>query len=255
MLVHVRGVHAHAGQGKQGRYGDHLQGARWQCAWPRRIPSTSMARYDSSTALLVVDVQNDFADPAGSLYVQGGEEVVPFIDREIEAATDAGASIFYTQDWHPPSTPHFEKDGGIWPVHCVAGTWGAEFHPDLVVRGPVVRKGTGGEDGYSGFSMRHHETGETLATELDDLLRAAGVERVVIAGLATDYCVKATGLDARDRGFPTVVLRGGVRAVDLQPGQGEEALDELRAAGVSVADDDESTADSGPGGTSTGAAD
>ena len=89
----------------------------------------------------------------------------------------AGSPVVYTQDWHPPSTPHFAKDGGIWPVHCVADTWGAQLHPDLVVRGPVVRKGTGGEDGYSGFSMRDPETGETSPTELDGLLREAGAER------------------------------------------------------------------------------
>ena len=89
-----------------------------------------MPTYDPTTALLVVDVQNDFADPSGSLYVKGGEQVVPFINAEIDAAQKAGARIFYTQDWHPPSTPHFQKDGGIWPVHCVQNTWGAEFPPD-----------------------------------------------------------------------------------------------------------------------------
>ena len=118
-----------------------------------------MTSYDLTTALLVVDVQNDFADPNGSLYVKGGEEIIPLINREIDRARAAGAPIFYTQDWHPESTPHFQKDGGIWPVHCVMGTWGAEFHPDLNAVGPVVRKGSHGEDGYSGFSMRHPETG------------------------------------------------------------------------------------------------
>ena len=106
-----------------------------------------MTPYDRLTALVVVDVQNDFADPAGSLYVGGGEQVVPFANAEVERALEAGATIVYTQDWHPPTTPHFEKDGGIWPVHCVQGTWGADLHPDLRVEGPVVRKGSGGEDG------------------------------------------------------------------------------------------------------------
>src|SRR6266511_5624883 len=123
-----------------------------------------MAQYDAKTALLVVDVQNDFADSGGSLYVKGGEDVVPFADREIDKALTVGALVVYTKDWHPPSTPHFQKDGGIWPVHCVQGTWGAEFHPELHVEGEVVRKGSGGEDGYSGFSTRHPETGAQEGT-------------------------------------------------------------------------------------------
>ncbi len=193
-----------------------------------------VSRYDASSALLVVDVQNDFADPAGSLAVSGGAEVVPYINAQIEATLAAEGHVFYTQDWHPPSTPHFEKDGGIWPVHCVAGTWGAEFHPDLVVAGPIVRKGSNGEDGYSGFSMRDHASGQTLSTELEHLLRAAGATQVFIVGLATDYCVRATGVDARALGFPTTVLAPGIRAVDLVEGDGLRALAELRALGVTV---------------------
>ena len=100
--------------------------------------------YDAQTALIVVDVQNDFADPEGSLSVSGGDAVVPLINDEIADARGQGALVVYTQDWHPPDTPHFAKDGGIWPVHCVGETWGAEFHPDLVVDGPVVRKGVDG---------------------------------------------------------------------------------------------------------------
>jgi nicotinamidase/pyrazinamidase len=152
----------------------------------------------------------------------------------VEAVLAAGGKVFYTQDWHPASTPHFEKDGGLWPVHCVADTWGAELHPDLRVEGPIVRKGVNGEDGYSGFTMRDPETGETKPTELHDLLQSAGVERLVVAGLATDYCVLATALDARTLGYPTTVLAAGVRAVDLNPGDGEKALVELRLAGAFV---------------------
>ncbi|HEV2006781.1 MAG TPA: isochorismatase family protein, partial [Candidatus Limnocylindrales bacterium] len=156
-----------------------------------------MERYERRTALIVVDVQNDFADPAGSLYVATGEDVAQRCSEEVGLAAAAGASVVYTQDWHPSSTPHFAKDGGIWPVHCVAGTWGASFHPSLEVAGPVVRKGVNGEDGYSGFTMRDPVSGETIATELEQMLRAQGVERVVVCGLATDYCVNATAVDAR----------------------------------------------------------
>lgn len=194
-----------------------------------------MAEHDPQTALVVVDVQNDFADPKGSLYVRGGEEVVPFINREIEAALAAGALVVYTQDWHPPSTPHFEKDGGIWPVHCVQDTWGAAFHPDLRVEGPVVRKGADGRDGYSGFSVRDPASGEVAATELERILRDRGIRRLVVCGLATDYCVLETVLDARRLGFPTTVLREGIRAVDLQPGDGERALERMHEAGAELA--------------------
>jgi len=193
-----------------------------------------MAEYDPRAALLVVDVQNDFADPAGSLSVLGGADAIPHLNAEIRRAQDAGASVIYTQDWHPPSTPHFAKDGGTWPVHCVAGTWGAEFHPDLVVVGPSVRKGSNGEDGYSGFTMRDPVTGLDRPTELDAMLRQRGVERVVIGGLATDYCVRSTALDAVDRGLGVAVLTDAVAAVDLQPGDGARALDEVTAAGVDL---------------------
>ena len=193
-----------------------------------------MPRYDPETALIVVDVQNDFADPRGSLYVAGGEQTVPVLDREIEAAQAAGATVMYTQDWHPPDTPHFAKDGGIWPVHCVQGTWGAEFRPGLLVAGPVVRKGSNGEDGYSAFTMRDPATGETTPTELGRLLRERGITRIFVGGLATDYCVKATALDARALGYPTTVLADAIRAVDLQAGDGERALEEMRAAGVAL---------------------
>lgn len=198
-----------------------------------------MARtYTPDTALIVVDVQNDFADPDGGLYVGGGEQVVPVINDEIAAARAAGATVVYTQDWHPPRTPHFETDGGVWPVHCVRDTWGAELHPDLDVPAdaPVVRKGTGGEDGYSGFSVRDPVSGEESATELGRLLHEAGTARVVITGLAGDVCVKETALDAQRLGFETVVPLAATRFVELQPGDADRAVAELRDAGVEVID-------------------
>ncbi|MGH2705199.1 MAG: isochorismatase family protein [Actinomycetota bacterium] len=195
-----------------------------------------MAAYDSSTALIVVDVQNDFADSGGSLYVKGGEQVVPFINGEIERARAAGSLVVFTQDWHPGSTPHFQKDGGIWPVHCVGDTWGAELHPglDAGLGERRIRKGVGGEDGYSGFTVADPTTGERSPTDLEALLRERGIRRVVIAGLATDYCVKATAVDAASKGFETDVLEGGIRPVELEPGDGERAIEEMRLAGAKV---------------------
>jgi len=194
-----------------------------------------MQRYDPRTALIVVDVQNDFADPKGSLSVAGGEAVVPIINRAAWAAIRAGGFVAYTQDWHPPRTPHFAQDGGVWPVHCVGDTWGAAFHPALEVVGPSVRKGANGEDGYSGFTMRDPVTGTEIPTELAALLEVRGIERVVVCGLATDYCVKATALDAVRLGYETTVLLDGIAAVNLEPGDGDRALDDMRTSGVVLA--------------------
>lgn len=193
-----------------------------------------MISYDNHTALVVVDVQNDFADPKGSLYVTGGDGVVPRVNIEVMRALSAGAFVVYTQDWHPDSTPHFEKDGGIWPVHCVEDTWGAELHPGLDVSGPVVRKGSNGEDGYSGFTMRDPVTGEEIPTPLRGMLQEREIERVVVVGLALDVCVKATALDAA-ADFQTSVVAQASAAVEVMPGDGERALEELRSVGVTVA--------------------
>ena len=190
--------------------------------------------YDAHSALVIVDLQNDFADSDGSLYVRDADAVIDVANQEIEAAQAAGALVVSTQDWHPADTPHFAKDGGTWPVHCVAGTWGAEFHPRLTVAGRTVQKGTGGEDGYSGFTMVHPTSGETYATELHDLLQAHDVERVVVVGLATDYCVKETALDAVRLGYETLVLVDGVRPVELEPGDGRKAVDAMASAGVTL---------------------
>jgi nicotinamidase/pyrazinamidase len=195
---------------------------------------SASVHYDERTALLVVDVQNDFAHPSGSLSVAGGEEVIPIANREVARAHEAGALVVFTRDWHPPDSPHFEPHGGIWPVHCVRETWGADFHADLKVDGEQIHKATGPEDGYSGFSVEHLPTGETRSTGLQELLERRGIERVVIVGLATDYCVRETALDALRLGLETEIIREGVRAVDLEPGDGERALAEVRASGARV---------------------
>lgn len=198
------------------------------------MTQTTTTRFDPKTALVVVDVQNDFADPTGGLYVTGGEEVIATINQLASAARTAGALVVYTQDWHPDSTPHFQKDGGIWPVHCVAGTWGAQLHPDLDVDGPVIRKGTGGEDGYSGFTARDVETGEVKSTDLHAALQESGITGVVVVGLAQDVCVKETALDARRLGYQTAVPLAATRPVNLAAGDDGRAVDEMLSAGVVV---------------------
>ena len=172
-------------------------------------------------ALIVVDVQNDFC-PGGALAVPGGDEVVAEVNRLAAQAP----LVIATRDWHPPDHSSFEERGGAWPVHCVQGTPGAQLHPDLDIEAlAIVDKGESPErEGYSGFED----------TELESLLREHGVRTVDVAGLALDYCVKATALDARAAGFDVVVHRDATRAVDVHPGDGERAVEELRAAGVKV---------------------
>lgn len=192
--------------------------------------------YTPSTALIVVDMQHDFADPSGSLYVRGGEEIVAPIADQIAAAERAGATVVYTQDWHPAHTPHFEDDGGLWPVHCVAGTPGAELVPGLPVVGPQLRKGTGTEDGYSGFSEVDLATGESVGTQLSTILDDEGVMDIVVVGLAGDWCVKATALDGVELGYGVTVPLALTRFVELEPGHGAAAIAAMRQAGVTVLD-------------------
>lgn len=180
-------------------------------------------------ALIVVDIQNDFC-AGGSLAVPDGDAVVPVLNEYMTRAADAGIPIFATRDWHPPVTTHFVTQGGSWPPHCVQGTHGAEFHPDL--RLPpgtvVVSTGMGPEDqGYSGFDGVLPD-GQSLA----EALRARGVEHVYVGGLATDYCVRATVLDALEDGFAASLLVDASRAVDVNPGDGERAANEMLAAGA-----------------------
>ncbi len=196
-------------------------------------------------ALLIVDVQNDFC-PGGALAVRQGDQVVPVIN----AVRGQFPLVVLTQDWHPRGHQSFASShpgtapgqviplNGVpqvlWPDHCVQRTPGAEFHPGLDVRpgDPVFRKGQNPEiDSYSGFldNDRKHETG------LRAFLSERGVEAVTVAGLATDYCVKFTALDARHNGLRVTVLKAGCRAVNLQPGDEAQAFAELAAAGVTVA--------------------
>jgi nicotinamidase/pyrazinamidase len=186
----------------------------------------------SKDALIVVDVQNDFC-LGGSLAVKDGDHVVPVLNRYIDQFTKAGLPIFATRDWHPEKTSHFISGGGPWPAHCIQGSKGAEFHPDLKLprETVVVSAGMGAEeDGYSGFLGRD-ESGAKLA----DLLRQRGIERIFVGGLATDYCVKHTVLDGLKEGFKVVLLADSVRGVNLKPGDSARAIEEMLHAGAEVA--------------------
>jgi nicotinamidase/pyrazinamidase len=176
-------------------------------------------------ALIVVDVQNDFC-PGGALAVAHGDEVVEPWNQVIDACRERGAPIYKSRDWHQPTTKHFKAYGGTWPVHCVQNTRGAEFHPALRddPRMKVISKGLGDTDCYSAFDE----------TDLAAQLRDQAVEEVIIGGLATDYCVKNTVLDALKHGFKVKALKNAMRAVDLQPGDGDRAIEEMRAAGADI---------------------
>jgi nicotinamidase/pyrazinamidase len=183
-------------------------------------------------ALVVVDLQRDFC-PGGALAVSRGDAIVPVVNRYLEAFARARAPVFLTRDWHPAVTRHFQAYGGAWPPHCVQGTRGAEFHPAL--RAPadavVVSKGMDpDQDAYSGFQAEDG-TGRPLPA----VLAERGVRRLYLAGLATDYCVRATALDAARAGFEVVVLEDAIGAVDLQPGDGDRAIEEMRGAGARLA--------------------
>lgn len=175
-------------------------------------------------ALIVVDVQRDFL-PGGALGVPGGDEVVPVINRYIALARERGLPVIATRDWHPHNHCSFQAQGGPWPVHCVARTVGADFADGLALPpdAVVIDKATCAQpEAYSGFQ------GTGLAARLRD----AGVQRLLVGGLATDYCVRQTVLDALAAGFDVVVLEDAVRAVEVAPGDGERALQAMAAAGA-----------------------
>jgi nicotinamidase/pyrazinamidase len=178
-------------------------------------------------ALLIIDFQNDFTS-GGALEVPGGDDVAGPIVR----LSRAFGFIVATRDWHPPDHASFETEGGPWPVHCVQGTHGAELHPAMaeVEVAAIVDVGRAREDeGYSGFEN----------SELARILRDAGVDEVYVCGLATDYCVRASAIDACREGFDVTVVADAIRAVEVEAGDGERALADMRAAGASIASSDE----------------
>lgn len=181
----------------------------------------------SKDALIIVDVQKDFC-PGGALSVPDGDAVVPVLNEYIKRFKEAGAHIYATRDWHPPNHTSFKEYGGKWPRHCVQNTEGADFHPNLrLPKGTVViSKATEPEmEAYSGFE------GTNLKMDLED----KGVTRVFVGGLATDYCVKSTVLDALELGFEVVLLEDATRGVDLSPGDSERAIKEMMNKGAKKA--------------------
>ena len=183
---------------------------------------------EGKDALVIVDVQRDFC-PGGALAVVEGDKVVPVLNRYIEKFKKAHLPIFATRDWHPEKTSHFNTCGGVWPPHCVQGSPGADFHPDLALPEDALVVSAGmapDEDGYSGF-LGIDANGVKLA----GLLRQLDVERLYVGGLATDYCVKHTVLDGLKEGFKVVLIEGAVRGVNLQPGDSERAIAEMIRAG------------------------
>lgn len=180
-------------------------------------------------ALLVVDLQNDFC-PGGALPVPAGDSIVPRVNRTAALFARRGLPVLFTRDWHPPETKHFKEFGGAWPPHCVQGTRGAKFHPRLAIpKGAIVlSKGMDPEqDSYSGFQATT-DRGRDLESTLSEL----GVDELFIAGLATDYCVRATTLDGLRRGLKVRVLTDAVGGVDVKPGDSQAALREVRARGA-----------------------
>jgi nicotinamidase/pyrazinamidase len=181
---------------------------------------------EKKKALIVVDVQNDFC-PGGSLAVANGDEVVAPLNNLMKEFLDRSEPVFKTRDWHAPTAKHFAAYGGIWPVHCVRNTHGAEFHPDLFddPRITIISKGIDeSADGYSGFD----------GTNLAQILRDQNVKEVWVGGLATDYCVRHTVLDALQQGFEVKALADVMRAVNVNPTDGADAIAEMRAAGAEI---------------------
>ncbi|WP_243371888.1 bifunctional nicotinamidase/pyrazinamidase [Geotalea sp. SG265] len=191
-----------------------------------------MVDHGAKSALLIVDVQNDFC-PGGMLAVAEGDRVVPVLNIYGELFSSEGLPVFASRDWHPTETTHFKAYGGIWPVHCVRGSKGAEFHPLLKLprEAIVISKGMDpARDDYSAF-----DGVDDTGLPLPELLRRLGVGRIFMGGLATDYCVKETALAALRQGFAVTVLEDAVRGVDLQPGDSERAMAEMQAAGAETA--------------------
>jgi nicotinamidase/pyrazinamidase len=175
-------------------------------------------KIDKHTTLIVVDVQNDFC-PGGALAVKGGDQVVPILNQYIKMFTDAKAPIIFTRDWHPSDHSSFKSQGGSWPPHCIQNNEGAKFHSDLLVPpdGEIVSKADKQDEAYSFFK----------GTDLAQKLHQRGIRRLLVGGLATDYCVRETVLDGLKHGFEVYHLDDASRGVNVNPGDSERALSEM----------------------------
>jgi nicotinamidase/pyrazinamidase len=186
------------------------------------------------SALLVVDIQKDFC-AGGALAAPGGDDIIPALNRHLADARTREIAVYATRDWHPAKTSHFKEYGGAWPPHCVQGTPGAQFHPDLKLPPDaiIVNKGDDPQrHGYSAFDG-HTSDGKTL---LDDL-RDRRITRVYVMGIATDYCVRESALDALRAGLEVRVLADAIAGIDVRPGDAQRALDDISAAGAHIVED------------------
>ena len=178
----------------------------------------------ANRALIIVDLQNDFC-PGGALAVPEGDQIVPIVNRLIKRFIEAGLPVYATRDWHPADHVSFKDQGGPWPPHCVQSTLGAEFHPGLRLPAEAVivsKANNKAKDAYSGFDE----------TELAEQLKASGVDEIIVCGLATDYCVQATALDGVHTGLKVTVVEDAIRGVEVEPGDSQRALGEMKAAGI-----------------------
>jgi len=188
---------------------------------------------NEKAALLIVDVQKDFC-PGGALAAPGGDGIIPALNRHLAEARQRDMPVYASRDWHPPVTSHFKEYGGEWPPHCVQGSAGAQFHGDLKLPADaiVISKGDDpAKPGYSAFDG-HTSDGKALLHDLRD----RHVTRLYVGGIATDYCVKATALDAAQAGLDVRVLRDAITGIDVQPGDADRALEEMSRAGAQMAD-------------------
>lgn len=182
-----------------------------------------------NSALLLVDVQNDFC-PGGTLAVPGGDRVIEPLDRAAASFTAAGLPVLASRDWHPPVTSHFSGYGGVWPPHCVQGTIGADFNSSLHLPASVLIISKGAAPDSDSYSAFDGQSDEGLA--LADILTKLNVSRLYVGGLATDYCVRSTVLDALQHGFEVTVLLDAVAGVDINSGDSERALGEMGSSGA-----------------------
>jgi nicotinamidase/pyrazinamidase len=191
-----------------------------------------LVQYNKHVALVVVDFQNDFTDPKGTQYIPGAEGIVHAVNKEISLCREQHGTVIYIQDWHPRVTQHFKSYNGRIGEHCVRNSWGAQLHPDLEISGDVLRKGIEGEDAFSCFSVRELETGVTKATLLETVLIDRLIKKIVFVGLATDFCIYESAIEALSKGFEVAVVVKGVCSAHVEAQT--DALAKMQKVGVEI---------------------